>query len=76
MEGIDCYITPTFVGPTNWLTNLTGHPEMIVPCGYQDGGLQAAISFVGRLYGEAAIISLARAYQRKTDFHTKHPKLP
>jgi Asp-tRNA(Asn)/Glu-tRNA(Gln) amidotransferase A subunit family amidase len=75
MAGIDCYITPTFVGPTNGLTNLTGHPEMIVPCGYQEGGLQAAVSFVGRLFGEATILSLARAYQRKTDFHVKHPKM-
>ena len=31
MSDIDAYVTPTFVGPTNWLTNITGHPEVIIP---------------------------------------------
>lgn len=75
MEGVDCVATPTFVGPANWITNLTGHPELIIPCGYQDGRVPAAISFVGRLFGEAAILALARAFQGATDFHEKHPKL-
>jgi len=75
MAGLDAYVTPTFVGPTNWLTNLTGHPEMIVPCGFTDKGMPAAISFVGKLYGEAAITSLARAFQRATGHHLRHPKL-
>jgi Asp-tRNA(Asn)/Glu-tRNA(Gln) amidotransferase A subunit family amidase len=75
MSGIDAYVTPTFVGPTNWLTNLTGHPEMIVPCGFVKENSPVSISFVGKPFGEAAILALARAYQSATDFHTRHPKL-
>jgi Asp-tRNA(Asn)/Glu-tRNA(Gln) amidotransferase A subunit family amidase len=75
MSGIDAYITPTFVGPTNWLTNLTGHPEMIVPCGFLKENSPASISFVGKLFGEAVILALARTYQSVTDFHLRHPLL-
>jgi hypothetical protein len=30
---------------------------------------------VGRLYGEADALALARAYQQATDFHTRRPPL-
>jgi Asp-tRNA(Asn)/Glu-tRNA(Gln) amidotransferase A subunit family amidase len=75
MSGIDAYVTPTFVGPTNWLTNLTGHPELIVPCGFVKENSPMSISFVGKPFGEATVLALARAYQSVTDFHTRHPKL-
>jgi Asp-tRNA(Asn)/Glu-tRNA(Gln) amidotransferase A subunit family amidase len=75
MSDIDAYVTPTFVGPTNWLTNLTGHPELIVPSGFLSVNKPISISFVGQLFGEATILALGAAYQKATDFHLKHPEL-
>ncbi|MCE5251451.1 amidase [bacterium] len=75
MADIDAYVTPTFVGPTNWLTNITGHPEVIVPHGFNERGCPVSISFVGRLYDEATLLALARTYQNATGFHLKHPSL-
>ncbi len=73
MSDIDAYVTPTFVGPTNWLTNITGHPEVIIPNGFTGEGTPVSISFVGKLFGEAEVLAVARAYQNATDFHLKHP---
>jgi Asp-tRNA(Asn)/Glu-tRNA(Gln) amidotransferase A subunit family amidase len=57
------------------LTNLTGHPAVVVPCGFTKKGVPTAISFVGRLYGEADLLALAKAYQDGTDHHLKQPEL-
>jgi Asp-tRNA(Asn)/Glu-tRNA(Gln) amidotransferase A subunit family amidase len=29
---------------------------------------------IGKLFGEAEMLALARAYQQATDWHLKHPK--
>ncbi|MFC1508681.1 amidase [Candidatus Omnitrophota bacterium] len=74
MGGIDAYVTPTFVGPTNIITNITGHPEVIVPSGFNDKGTPVSISFVGKLFGEEKILALAHNFQKTTDFHLKYPE--
>jgi Asp-tRNA(Asn)/Glu-tRNA(Gln) amidotransferase A subunit family amidase len=56
------------------LTNLTGHPAVIVPIGFVDGK-PTSIVFTGKLFGEAGILAVAKAYQDATDFHLKYPKL-
>jgi Asp-tRNA(Asn)/Glu-tRNA(Gln) amidotransferase A subunit family amidase len=56
------------------LTNLTGHPAVIVPCGFIDRR-PVAIVFVGKLFGEAETLAVAKAYQDATDFHLKYPAL-
>jgi len=39
-------------------------------------GTPASLTFIGRLYEEAKLLALARAYQEKTGFHLKTPSLP
>jgi Asp-tRNA(Asn)/Glu-tRNA(Gln) amidotransferase A subunit family amidase len=39
-------------------------------------GTPASLTFLGKLYGEAALLAFARAYQEATGFHLQHPKLP
>ncbi|HLY99575.1 MAG TPA: amidase family protein, partial [Candidatus Angelobacter sp.] len=38
-------------------------------------GTTTSITFLGRLYGEAKLLAVARAYQEATGFHLVHPKL-
>lgn len=74
MEGVDVLVTPSFGGPILLLTNLTGHPTVVVPNGYRaEEGTPTSISFVGRLYGDAATVRVAKAFQDATDFHTRRP---
>lgn len=69
---VDVVVTPTF-GAQLVATNLTGHPAVIVPNGFRDDGTPVSLTFLGRLFGEAPMLALARAYQNHTGFHLKHP---
>jgi Asp-tRNA(Asn)/Glu-tRNA(Gln) amidotransferase A subunit family amidase len=75
MAGIDVLVAPTSGGNQLLLTNLTGHPAVILPNGFTDEGSPVSITFVGNLYGEAAALAVAKAYQDATDFHTRRPPL-
>jgi Asp-tRNA(Asn)/Glu-tRNA(Gln) amidotransferase A subunit family amidase len=68
-----------FVSPTNGgqllMTNLTGHPAVILPHGFRPDGTPVSLTFVGNLFGEAQMLAVAKAYQEATGFHLKHPEL-
>jgi Asp-tRNA(Asn)/Glu-tRNA(Gln) amidotransferase A subunit family amidase len=72
---LDGYVTPSFGGPSLAITNLTGHPAVVVPHGFREEGTPTSFSFVGRNYHEGAIVALAEAYQNATDHHLKRPEL-
>jgi Asp-tRNA(Asn)/Glu-tRNA(Gln) amidotransferase A subunit family amidase len=55
-------------------TNLTGHPQVVVPCGFVDGHPRGLL-FTGRLFEEGVAMRLAYAYEQATDWHTKYPAL-
>lgn len=73
LDGIDVFITPSFGGNQLLITNLTGHPAVVVPDGFDDEGSPTSISFVGNLWKEAEALTLARAYQHATDWHERVP---
>jgi Asp-tRNA(Asn)/Glu-tRNA(Gln) amidotransferase A subunit family amidase len=87
-KNIDLFVAPTNSGQLT-MTNLTGHPAVILPNGFRgddapvpasitDGGgpgTPSSITFVGNLFAEAKLLAVAKAYQDATDFHLKHPKL-
>jgi aspartyl-tRNA(Asn)/glutamyl-tRNA(Gln) amidotransferase subunit A len=53
--------------------NLCGLPSITVPNGFGERGLPTALEFMGRAYSEDAILAAARAYQARTDWHTRRP---
>jgi Asp-tRNA(Asn)/Glu-tRNA(Gln) amidotransferase A subunit family amidase len=63
-----------FIGSHQLLTNRTGHPVISVPNGFAKGS-PTALHLTGKLFGEQEILLLAHAFQAKTDFHQRHPKL-
>ena len=63
------------VGSALGPTNLTGHPEMAFPHGFDSKGQPAVLRLTGKLFGDADILLLAPAFQQRTDFHLKRPKL-
>ena len=57
------------------VANLCGYPAVSVPNGFTAEGRPTSITFLGRLYAEAEMLALARAYQERAGFHLKHPRL-
>ena len=73
---IDVYVCPSFGGDNLLITNLTGHPAVVVPNGFHaKSGTPTSITFMGALYGETQVLALALAYQLATDYHTRRPPL-
>ena len=58
------------------ITNLTGHPVVCVPTGFDSkNNLPTGISFVGNLYDEGTILNIAKLYQDNTNWNKQHPTL-
>jgi len=74
-EEIDLYISPSWEGDNLLLTNLTGHPCVVLPNGFSEEGTPTSISFIGNLFDEGRLIAVAKKYQDATDHHLKHPDL-
>lgn len=74
LKNIDVYVSPSF-GINLLLTNLTGHPAVVVPNGFDKDGNPTSITFIGNLFKEAEALAVAKKYQDSTDSHLKHPKL-
>ncbi|BBO24728.1 MAG: amidase [Chthonomonadaceae bacterium] len=62
-------------GHTLYTTNLTGHPQVLVPFGLTPQGTQRSISLIGRLDGEATILAVAHQIQMRAGFHRLRPSL-
>ena len=67
------WVHPSFAGDDLGITNLTGHPAVVMPAGFRDDGTPFGVTFGGRLYDEARLLALADAWQRSTDHHRQHP---
>lgn len=75
MAEVDVLVAPTFGDNVLLLTNLTGHPAVVVPNGFAHDGTPTSVTFIGGLYKDAETLAVAKAYQDATDFHLQHPTL-
>lgn len=73
--GVDVYVAPSFGGNNLLLTNLTGHPCVVIPNGFDEKGNPVSVSFIGKLFDEGTLIAVAQAYQDATAFDEMHPPL-
>ena len=71
----DVIICPTRgSGNQSAITNLTGHPVVCVPTGFDKRtNTPTSISFIGKLFDEASILAAAKYYQDKTGWDEIHP---
>ena len=74
LRGYDCVIMPSFDGDILAITNLTGQPVVVAPNGFLNGH-PTSISFLGNLFDDATILSVAKAFQDATDFDEQHPDM-
>ncbi len=73
-ENIDLFIAPPF-GENLLLTNLTGHPAVVLPSGFTEKDTPVSVTFTGKLFDEATLLAVAAMFQKQTGYHLKHPPL-
>ena len=74
MSQWDVFVSPAPGSASLLVTNLTGHPAVVMPCGFVSD-LPAAIMFTGGVYDEVSPLRVALAFERATKWHTMHPKM-
>jgi Asp-tRNA(Asn)/Glu-tRNA(Gln) amidotransferase A subunit family amidase len=74
LRGYDCVIMPSFEGDILPITNLTGHPVVVMPNGFQNNH-PTSITFLGNLFDDAVILAVAKAFQDATNFEDVHPEM-
>jgi len=73
MQQVDVYVSPTYGGNNLLLTNLTGHPSVVLPNGFTEDGQPTSITFMGNLFDEGTLLGVAQKYQQATNFNNQHP---
>jgi len=74
MSQWDVFVSPAPGSSSLLVTNLTGHPAVVLPCGFVND-LPIAIMFTGGVYDEVSPLRVALAYEKATKWHTMHPKI-
>ena len=74
-ETVDVVITPTYGGSQLAITNLTGHPALCMPTGFNQRKLPTSITFVGKLYDEATLLQVGKLFQQATTWDDVHPEM-
>lgn len=74
MSQWDVFVSPAPGSASLLVTNLTGHPAVVLPCGFVNN-LPVAIMFTGGVYDEVSPLRVALAYEQATTWHTMHPKV-
>lgn len=72
-SNVDVIASPTYGGNVLALTNLTGHPALVIPNGFESDGTPVSVSFIGSLYQEGKLLRVGKAYQDMTEFHEETP---
>ncbi len=75
MKGCDVLVHPSFASGVLSITNLTGHPTVVMPCGFRENGTPFSISFTGQLDDDGGVLAVADGWQRGTSHHTRRPAL-
>ncbi len=74
MAEVDVYVAADDLA----LTNLTGHPTVVFPSGFNTKGdvkTPYSLTITGRLFEDADLLSIAHAYQQATTYHLERPPL-
>ncbi|WP_339815139.1 amidase [uncultured Imperialibacter sp.] len=74
MAEIDILIAPTFSRQL-LITNLTGHPALAFPTGFDDKSRPTSLTLVGHLFEEEELVAFGAQIQALTDFHVQHPPM-
>lgn len=72
---VDLFLAPSWDGDALLVTNLTGHPAVVVPTGSDRVGDRSSITFIGDLFEEGKILEAAKKYQDASGHHLEIPPI-
>lgn len=71
----DIIVSPTYAGSQLTMTNLTGHPAILIPNGFDKKSNPTSFSLLGPLFSEGRLCAVAELIQSYLPDHSKRPPL-
>jgi aspartyl-tRNA(Asn)/glutamyl-tRNA(Gln) amidotransferase subunit A len=65
----DAFTRPSLGG----VGNICGLPSISVPNGFGERGLPTGLELMGRAFADRTVLTIAAAYQARTDWHRRAP---
>lgn len=77
MKDFDMYVAGPAGGGDIELCSYTGNPAAVFPYTFREGenAQPVCASIIGNVFADDKILSVAAAFQRATDWHTRRPKI-
>jgi Asp-tRNA(Asn)/Glu-tRNA(Gln) amidotransferase A subunit family amidase len=75
MKDYDVIVTPSFGGQQLPITNLTGHPALCLPNGFNEAGSPTSITLLANLFEEEKLVMLGDLIQKNSDWQAKRPPM-
>ena len=75
MKDYDVIVTPSFGGQQLQITNLTGHPALCLPNGFNEQGSPTSITLLANLFEEEKLVMLGHLIQTASDWQAKRPPM-
>jgi Asp-tRNA(Asn)/Glu-tRNA(Gln) amidotransferase A subunit family amidase len=78
MEEIFTQVDAYIGGDDLVITNLTGHPTVVLPSRIEREGerdVPQSVTFTGRFFGEESLLALAHAFEKQSDVRLRRPPL-
>ncbi len=75
MKNIDVIISPTRGGNQLTLTNLTGHPSILLPNGFDNNSNPGSFLLIGPLFSEGLLCAIGELYQNNASHHNNRPPI-
>ena len=70
---VDVLVSPPYAGGVLSVTNLTGHPCVVMPYGFDRRDRPLGTTFIGQLFGDDVLMAVAHAVQTTTVHHRRRP---
>ncbi|MEB2779031.1 amidase [Algoriphagus sp. C2-6-M1] len=75
MKDYDVIVTPSYGGSQLQITNLTGHPALCLPNGFNEDGGPTSITLLANLFEEEKLVMLGNLIQATSDWQAKRPPM-
>ncbi|MCE7056313.1 amidase [Algoriphagus sp. AGSA1] len=75
MKDYDVIVTPSFGGAQLQITNLTGHPALCLPNGFNEEGGPTSITLLANLFEEEKLVMLGNLIQSNSDWQEQRPPM-
>ena len=72
-EQVDVLVSPSFAGRLLLITNMTGHPALIVRRGFDGEGRPRGVTLRGQLFAEGRLCNAGLALERAFGVHQRRP---